>query len=259
MQRILLALAFLASVLLAVVALPRDKYEPIFHRFSRFSSCLCSTSPHLDPILSPDMQASIERYVVQVMTAHAHGEREFARKANGGRVAFQVTSGYHGLFSTRSNDPSIAIDDHGGAGECWTTPPLPAQLGIRLSHVIRPSFVSVEHFPPNDIGRTAQAPQNVTLWGVVDGKVNTELYQTFDAQHPPPDRRAPSIAKGLRWAPLASFVYDINSPRSFQTFPIAQQYVDIGMSFGVFAFEIYSNWGASVTCLHKVGIHGTLI
>ncbi|RDX40003.1 hypothetical protein OH76DRAFT_1298763, partial [Lentinus brumalis] len=195
--------------------------------------------------------------VLQTIASQTRGEqRDFARKANGGRVALQVTSGYYGLFSPRNNDPAVVIDDDIGVRRCWTMPPLPSQLGIRLSHVIRPSYISMEHVSADLPGHTSHAPQNATLWGVVDGTVNAELYQTLAPDFPTPERRAPSIAKGLQWARLASFVYDIHNSHSIQTFPISPQYVDVGMTFGVFALEIYSNWGNDTTCLYKVGIYG---
>lgn len=182
------------------------------------------------------------------------------RKVNGGRVALQVTSGYYGLFSARDNHPSIALDDDDeDISKCWLMPALPSQLGVRLAHVIRPSFVSVEHLPPDLGGRPEQALRNATLWGVVDGKSNAELYEVIVAGHALPDHRAPTISKGLQWALLTSFVYDIHNPNSCQNFTIPPQYTDAGMTFGVFALEVHSNWGDPTTCLYRVGIYGTLV
>lgn len=100
----------------------------------------------------------------------------------------------------------------------------------------------------------------MTLWGVVEGKVNIKLYQTLIVQqHSPAKSHVPSITKGLRWAPLASFVYDIQNPRSVQTFPISLRYSNTEMTFSIFALEVHDNWGDPDTCLFKIGIYSSML
>ncbi len=251
----------LASVLVSaiVVVLIGTQFtthatSPIIQYVIRITSCLCTQS-RLDDTLSPALRAAVEEHVLRTMQVRQRGEWDFACKSNGGRVALQVTSGYHGLFSSRTNDPSVTIGDQLDPAKCWAMPSLPSQLGIRLPYRVRPTHAYVQH-PSNIHAALTQAPQNMTLWGVVEGNANLALYKTLLPEHTPPEHRAPLITKGHQWAPLTTFVYDIHSP-SAQTFPIAQQYTGVGMTFGVFALEVHSNWGDSTTCLYKVGIYGT--
>ncbi|KAI0737797.1 hypothetical protein C8Q80DRAFT_1067492, partial [Daedaleopsis nitida] len=209
------------------------------------------------------LKATIQQFVVETIEAHRTGRLgywDFARKANGGRIAFQVTSGYHGVFRDRANDPTYTIDHEAHVDRCWTLPPLPSQLGLRLPLVIRPSYVSVTH-ASDDLDSVAQAPQNMTLWAIVEGKVNTRLYEALniasvDDPFMHDEHHAPPIAGNFRWIPLVSFVYDIHTHRAVQSYPIPQRVVDSGLTFGVYALAVYSNWGTATTCLYNVGIYG---
>ncbi|TBU28226.1 hypothetical protein BD311DRAFT_663717 [Dichomitus squalens] len=184
---------------------------------------------------------------------------DYALKANGGRVLMSLTSVSGGLFASRDDDPALAIDDDVHAGRCWRSRALPSQLGIRLSRILRPSHVSIEHAPAEVVMDVGQAPKNLTLWGLVDGMTNVALFQGLLRSYPMdhPARRAPEIAKSFLWAPLTSFSYDIYSEHVVQTFPIALLFIDSGMSFGIVVLEILDNWGGDATCLYRVRVHGT--
>lgn len=262
-----LILAVLAVALLAIAAGSLSQSHALSEYLGHVVSSICPTPTALesDIALSPALKAAIQEYVLETMQAlegqnsAGHQVRDFARKGSGGRIALQLTSGHRGFFRNCDDDPSIAIDDVVDTRRCWTMPPLPSQLGIRLAHLILPSYISIEHLSGESTAE--RAPQNMTLWGVIDGKANTELYKTLETTVIPRtvlERRAPSLAKDLLWAPLASFVYDIHGGRSRQTFVVAPQYADAGITFGVFALEVYSNWGHASTCLYKIGIHGVL-
>ncbi|KAI9060539.1 hypothetical protein FKP32DRAFT_1536524, partial [Trametes sanguinea] len=183
------------------------------------------------------------------------GRPDFALRANGGRIVLPLTSGQDGFFSSREDDPGIAIDDDVHAGKCWRIHALPSQLGIRLPRMLHPESVTVEHLPSEislDIG---EAPKNLTLWGVVEGKHNKEVYEAFTGMglH---DGHVPPISRGLLWVPLASFAYDINRDDPVQHFPVAQFFLDRPISVGVIAVEVSENWGSKSTCLYRVRIHG---
>lgn len=259
-SRLPLVLITLAFVLLAIAYAGKHtthkSYDSFIQYFAHLNSCICSSS-HPSDALSPALKVAIEQHVIQTMVTHTGGDWDFARKAHGGRVALQVTSGYHGLLGAYNNDPRITIDNDTGPGKCWTMPPLPSQLGIRLPHLIRPFYISVDHRPDSPT-QVERAPQNMTLGGVVEGQRNLELYQTFVTQHSPKNR-APLISKNLQWTLLVSFVYDIHKPHTVQTFSVSPQYNELGMTFGMFALEVYSNWGDFNTCLYKVGIYGSAV
>ncbi|RDX40102.1 Sad1/UNC-like protein, partial [Lentinus brumalis] len=185
------------------------------------------------------------------------GLRDYALKANGGRVARQLTSGNRGFLASRDDDPSVAIDDDVHAGRCWSFSLLPCQLGIRLPHMLYPSHVTVEHIPKSLVADIGQAPRNMTLWGVVDGRGNTEIFERLMVSGlPGSGQQTPPIARDLLWAPLASFSYDIDDNNPVQTFPVSSPMVGSGMMFGVVAIEVLDNWGSDTTCLYRVRIHG---
>ncbi|KAI0355762.1 hypothetical protein OH77DRAFT_1424712 [Trametes cingulata] len=226
---------------------------------SRFTRCADPVEPSI--ALTPAVKVAVEELVLSTIRAQQASHRappDYALRAHGGRVALPLTSGPRGSFlSPRDDDPGIAIDDDVHAGKCWEIKTLPSQLGIRLARVLRPTHISVEHLPNEVAVNIDQAPRNMTLWGVVEGNRNQEIYASLEgAGLPGYDRRAPLIAQGLLWAPLASFVYDINAGNPVQTFPVLLPVVDSMLSFGVVAVEVLSNWGGSSTCLYRVRIHG---
>lgn len=255
-------LGILAVVLLAIAAGSQfSQYQQVSRSLRELVFSICPTQCGVQPdvTMTPALKAVLDTVQArQSLLLGGHRHHDFVRKANRGQIAAQVTSVHGGLFAGRNNDAGIALDDVADAKRCWTMPPLPSQLGIRISHLILPLYVSIEHLSEDTA--VERAPQNMTLWGVIDGRVNTQLYNNLAAAPPQAahDRLSPSIAKDLLWAPLTSFVYDIHGGHSVQTFPISPCYADTGITFGVFALEVHTNWGHSSTCLYKVGIHGTL-
>ncbi len=211
--------------------------------------------------LSPALRAAIEEVVYEKIRAHniaSRGLRDYALKANGGRVALQLTSGNRGFLASREDDPSLAIDDDVHAGRCWSFNLLPCQLGIRLPHMLYPSHVTVEHLPKSLAVDIGQAPRNMTLWEIVDGRGNSDIFERLSATDLPGyDQRTPTIARDLLWAPLASFSYNVDDDDPVQTFPVSAPIVGSGMTFGVVAIEILDNWGSDTTCLYRVRIHGS--
>ncbi|KAI9057513.1 hypothetical protein FKP32DRAFT_1583626, partial [Trametes sanguinea] len=183
------------------------------------------------------------------------GPPDFALRAHGGRIVSTLTSGQDGFFS-REDDPSTAIDDDVHAGKCWRIRSLPSQLGIRLPHMLYPESITIEHLPSEIAIDVGEAPRNITLWGVVEGKHNKEVHAAFTGlgSH---NGRAPSISRGLLWVPLASFIYDVHHEDPVQRFPVSQFFLDNPISVGVVAVEVSDNWGSKSTCLYRVRIHGT--
>lgn len=241
-----------------------QNFDAITHRLMSYLSPLQKPNT---VTLSPALETAIQNLVVETINTHyiaVHKPQEFARKVNGGRIIPSLTSGYHGILERvfqSANSPSIVIDDELYSEICWVVPTLPAQVGIRTSHLIRPLQVSVEGFAELPAADMTQAPKHMRLWGIVDGRVNKEIFATLTS--PQLSNRGPSfqpaIANDLTWAPLASFVYDSSTRAHTQAFPISHVFVDSGLSFGIFVLEVLDNWGAASTCVCKLRIYGTAV
>lgn len=260
MRSSIVIVAALLSALLAV-AMGSQLVGSSPHVISSFVATIFP--PHSEKpaaTLPPALKAAIEELVYEKMRAYdiaSRGLRDYALKANGGRVALQLTSGNRGFLASREDDPSVAIDDDVHAGRCWNFNQLPCQLGIHLPHMLFPSNVTVEHLPKSLAVDIGQAPRDMTLWGVVDGRSNTETFNRLVASGLLDyGQLAPTIARDLLWAPLASFTYNIDYNNPVQTFPIDAPIIASGMTFGVVALEVLDNWGSDVTCLYRVRVHG---
>ncbi|KAL1941490.1 hypothetical protein VTO73DRAFT_6929 [Trametes versicolor] len=210
---------------------------------------------------TPAGNLPIEELVVSILRAHERAKRgrpDFALRAHGGRVSQALTSTQAGIMSAHDDDPGIAIDDDVHVGSCWKLHALPSQLGIRLPRMLYPSHITVEHLPSEIVLDIGEAPKNMTLWGVVDGKHNKQAFEALVAAGLSDySGQVPTIARGLLWAPLASFTYDIHHEDPVQTFPVSQSYAESGLAFGNVAVEVLDNWGGDSTCLYRVRIHGT--
>ncbi|PIL26903.1 hypothetical protein GSI_10041 [Ganoderma sinense ZZ0214-1] len=157
--------------------------------------------------------------------------------------------------------PEAALSDDIRIGSCWLVPGSAAQLGLRLSAMIHPTHVSIDHIPfeiAADIGR---APRLMHLWGGVDGDTNEArldgLSHTSRIAIPQTRLRiGPKVTHGYKFVRLGSFEYDIRSSSHVQTFALEPSFTDSGMYFGVVVLEIASNWGANATCLYRLRVHG---
>lgn len=259
---ILIAVAFLAFALM--LQLPRRgdadlAYYHIRHLIPRFSRLVDT-----ETALTPHLKKAIEEMVAERVGAHllsSRGRPDFALRAVGARIAPELTTGCTKTFSWTcgTDDPNIAIDDDVRVGRCWHVQSLPAQLAIVLPAVISPSHVTVEHLPPV-VPDISDAPRNMTLWGIVDGRSNRALYE--DVLHTHPDLHGvehPHIARNHLYAPLTSFTYDIHGEDPVQTFVISEAYAAAQMTFAVFVLELHNNWGGTSTCLYRVRIHGSAV
>lgn len=218
-------------------------------------------SPPPSSPLSPAVREAIHQLVAESFATHASqlqaGQRDFALRADGGRIVAELTTRSSSTSKRHDNDPAMAIEEDVRVGQCWNINTLPAQLGIVIPELIHPTHVSVEHIPRAIAADIGKAPRNLTLWGVVDGRANQDLFNVLDLSDKfTLDRRTPRIPKGHIYAPLATFVYDINSIQRVQTFSVLDMYLGSGLTFGVFVLELEDNWGSRSTCLYRVQIHG---
>ncbi|KAH9915564.1 uncharacterized protein BXZ73DRAFT_54219, partial [Epithele typhae] len=183
---------------------------------------------------------------------------DYAQDIAGGTIAWQITSfsAFAAPWSSAQNtDPRTVLNSR-DASHCWAPPSLPAQIGVRSTQMIHPTHIIIDTLATDPEGRL-RAPKNMHLWGAVDGKTNTQLFENLPADAGKPKR--PTIHKDVRWVLLGSPVYDIHNRTRAQSFPLSREFVDLGMTFGVFALEIMDNWGAPPmsTCLSSVWIYGT--
>ncbi|KAI0720090.1 hypothetical protein C8T65DRAFT_706084 [Cerioporus squamosus] len=217
--------------------------------------------------VSPAIKAYIDRTVSRALRDPV-GRRDFALHANGGRVIPDLTVTFapegqapHTSQASLSN-AQLAITDDLRVGQCWSIPGSAAQLGLRLSDLMHPTHVSIDHIPAEIAAHIDEAPRAMVLWGAVDGSTNEShllnITERTNASSIPAlrGRSQPSHTCDHTYVPLAWFEYDIRSPSHVQTFKIGQHIIDAGMYTGVMVLEILGNWGGSSTCLYRVRIHG---
>ncbi|KAI1783091.1 UNC-like C-terminal-domain-containing protein [Ganoderma leucocontextum] len=220
-------------------------------------------SPNRPSDLDPTVKAYIDRAVNRVLRDPV-GRRDFALLADGAIVLPELTKLVtpKGVTDLPSGScPDAALNDDMRIGNCWLVSGSAVQLGLRLSNMIHPTHVSIDHIPfeiATDIGR---APCSMLLWGGVDGETNQAHLRNLEPSHHVHARHArgrtgPKATRGYDFVLLGSFEYDIRASSHVQTFTLEPEFAEAGMYFGVVVLEITSNWGADSTCLYRFRIHG---
>lgn len=245
--------AILCGILITILA------GAWFGRFVRY------TRPPSDEV-APAIKAYIDRAVYRALRDPV-GRRDFALFGNGGRVVpdltvilspdGQISHGPEALLKRAD----YAITDDLRVGQCWSIPGSTAQLSLRLSELMHPTHVSIDHIPAEIAARIDEAPRTMILWAAVDGSVNKNIAEYANYSIPGlRGRSQPPHTCGHTYIPLATFEYDIRAPSHVQTFMIGQHLIDAGVYTGVVVLEILGNWGGSSTCLYRIRVHGeTLI
>ncbi|OSC96424.1 Sad1/UNC-like protein [Trametes coccinea BRFM310] len=159
-----------------------------------------------------------------------------------------------------SRPPEFALQDDMRVGNCWKTDTRNAQLAVVLPQLVYPTHITVDHIPTEIAANVGEAPKNMLVWGVIDGKLNRARYLNLlssDEPIPSADGRfAPPHAGGYSYVLLSTFQYDLAAPSHVQTFPVDPRIVKSRMYFGIVVFEIVDNWGSPTTCLYRVRVHG---
>ena len=214
--------------------------------------------------VSPAVKAYIDRTINRALRDPV-GRRDFALHANGGRVIPDLTvvlsPGEQHAPGTILETAQLSIMDDSRIGQCWSFPGNAAQLGLRLSDLVHPTHVSIDHIPAEIAAHIDEAPRAMVLWGAIDGSLNESylLNVTEGMETSVPGLRGrsqPSLTCEHTYVPLAFLEYDIRSSSHVQTFKVRQQVIDAGVYTGVIVLEILGNWGGSATCLYRVRIHG---
>ncbi|KAH9895967.1 hypothetical protein C8Q73DRAFT_745131 [Cubamyces lactineus] len=213
------------------------------------------------PSVGPQGTAYVESAITRALRDPV-GLRDFALLADGARLIPELTFPSRervGGRLPRATSPEIALVDDLHVGNCWSFAGERSQLGLRLSEIIYPTYVTVDHIPAEIAADAGNAPRSMVLWGAVDGMANENRLQQLRDTVPalaPGSRVTPPVSHGYKYVPLVSFEYDIWAPSHVQTFRVDQWIKDSRMDFGVMILEIAGNWGGNGTCLYRVRIHG---
>ncbi len=214
--------------------------------------------------VSPAVKAYID-HAVSRATRDPVGRRDFALYADGGRMVSHLTkiASARGMTSPPpGGSADAAITDNIHVGNCWLFPGSSAQLGLKLSEMIHPTHVSIDHIPVEIAADIGQAPRTMVLWGSVDGSLNEsylrEATRSLAILSPKlRGRTSPKVTgPDHTYIPLAHFDYDVRAPSNVQTFTMEEYVLDSDLYSGVYVLEILDNWGGQSTCLYRVRIHG---
>ncbi|KAI9056717.1 hypothetical protein FKP32DRAFT_1556856, partial [Trametes sanguinea] len=208
---------------------------------------------------SPEFRAYVEQ-VVSSRLRDAVGRRDFALHADGAEVAEDLTwPSPNSTASFGRRLPEFALQDDNHIGQCWHIAGGSGQLAILLPTFIYPTHISIDHIPIEVAADIGEAPKNMYVWGVVDGKLNHARYLNLTSGHTVPSARgrlSPPVAGNHSYVLLAALEYDIHAPSHIQTFPIDSHIIYSRMYFAFIVLEIVDNWGSSSTCLYRIRIHG---
>lgn len=212
--------------------------------------------PEENPVPLRDFALNTE--YISDLTSHTHSNLGLRQRL--GLGIFSSIAGFE-VGRTLGQSPGMALVD-GGSNEqsCWMFPGSQGRLGIRLKERISIDKFTVDHLPRDMLSDFAilQAPRKVTLWGRVDGPDNSSKAQLYWENMADPRSFEPRIYHGAVFIPLATFEYKLSgtSQSNIQTKEIPRALRSLQMDFEVVVLEITSNWGAPLTSLYRVRVHG---
>ncbi|TFK70724.1 hypothetical protein BDN72DRAFT_765971, partial [Pluteus cervinus] len=156
------------------------------------------------------------------------------------------------------NAPYVALDDDLRVGRCWRVPQISGQLGIRLSHRIKITHLSVDHIPQELVLDRMHAPRDIILWGVIDSPSPPLPQHEADPIWDAMPRRGPLLNRGLMVVPLVAIQYNITTTEFVQTFNVSHS-IFANHTFSTVIIEVLNNWGADWTCVYRIRIHGEAV
>jgi SUN domain-containing protein 1/2 len=166
--------------------------------------------------------------------------------------------------------PVVALHHDVHNGMCWPFEGSRGQLGISLVAPVVISDISVEHVAREVAFDMKSAPRDFEVWALVEGKDNLQKVKEWKAEKLRRRREAEergetveeeaplpkTLPQSVEYIRIANFTYDIEAPKSIQTFPIDEDIRDLELDFGVIVFMVQNNWGHDYTCLYRVRVHG---
>ncbi|KAL7280905.1 hypothetical protein ACG7TL_005849 [Trametes sanguinea] len=128
-----------------------------------------STPYEPDPLLKEYIDRAILRSHRDLV-----GRPDYALHAYGARVLPELTSRARDRqpSTTPVRSPEVALSDSLRIGDCWEIEGDHGQLGLRLSDIIYPFYLSIDHIPAEIAMNIGAAPRHMILWGAVDGPTN---------------------------------------------------------------------------------------
>ncbi|KAJ7030420.1 hypothetical protein C8F04DRAFT_732712 [Mycena alexandri] len=181
-------------------------------------------------------------------------------------VGYVTGNGFH-----VGRPPVTALHHELHDGHCWPFAGSQGQLGVVLAHPVYIEDITIDHVA-REIALNMQmsAPREMEVWAVVEGRDNLAKLKTWRADRAKRREEGevmedePVRPKTLNWSNewirIASFRYDIRTPRNIQTFPVDQEIRELGIDFGVVVLMVKSNWGMDAyTCLYRMRVHGQMM
>lgn len=184
-------------------------------------------------------------------------------------LGFVTGSGY-----AVGRPPVTALHDEINNGHCWPFAGTRGHLGVKLSWPAKISDVTIDHVATEVAFDMRSTPRDMELWGLVEGKDNLAKFKIYlwekqvrreeavaagEAIRPEDEDWAypKELPRGLYYARIASFSYDIHALANIQTYPAAQDIRDLGIDFGLVVLFVNNNWGRDeFTCLYRLRVHG---
>ncbi|KAI0742323.1 hypothetical protein C8Q80DRAFT_1108657 [Daedaleopsis nitida] len=209
------------------------------------------TPPHIQSYIDKAIAAALKDPV---------GRRDFALAADGARIAKKLTFPLDPADLSVPRPPENVLDEDLRSASCWSFWGTEGQVAIKVPEFIYPTHVTIDHVLHEIAADLKQAPRQIVVWGLLEGAGNLKRYadalDSFRTSALNSTGEGPPVTGGGSFLPLAVFDYGIHSGSHIQTFPVDPPIIHSLIYFGVFVFEIRSNWGAESTRLYRVRVHG---
>jgi SUN domain-containing protein 1/2 len=211
---------------------------------------------------------------LEVYSADRIARRDFALYSAGARVIPSLTSptyklqsksffGFGGRKQETARPPVLALHHDTTPGMCWAFDGDDGQLGIGLARKVIVSDITLEHVASSiSLEAGSSAPRDVAVWALVERREDRKrlaahrqaLQQSSDLNGEVSPAPAPPSQNHLL---LASFTYDITSPRTIQTFSVSNEAKSLQIPTSIIQVRVSSNYGnKDFTCLYRVRVHG---
>jgi len=212
---------------------------------------------------------------LEVYSADRIARRDFALYSAGARVIPSLTSptyklqtrsyfGFGGSKQDSARPPVLALHHDTSPGMCWAFDGDDGQLGIGLARKVIVSDITLEHVASSiSLEAGSSAPRDVAVWALIERR---EDRKRLAAHRQSLQQQSSEINDDASPAPappsqnhllLASFTYDITSPRTIQTFSVSSEARLLQIPTSIIQVRVSSNYGnKDFTCLYRVRVHG---